>query len=303
MHAPLPNTLSSPYLLGPFELPNRLALSIDARIACRAWTGVMAGLVPGPVSRLGLLVADGLDVRSKSSAPCTPGRERSSLLGASAEAMRGVGTRAFLRVGRPRRELPRDLSAGMDAAEVRALVRGFADDACRAMDAGFDGVELDSSSGSLPMQFLSSETNRRQDRFGGSLCRRARFVLEVLEAIILEVGSERVGMRITPNFSPNMAGESDPAATYIYLARVASGFGLAFLHVEPSCDAPRNEPTTATVEPMRNHFRGTLITGGYPSLADAARAVELGRTDLVFAQGAGVLGVLTRDGGLSCNLG
>ena len=71
----------------------------------------------------------------------------------------------------------------MTAAEVRGVIAEFAQAARNARAAGFDGVELHAANGYLPNQFLSPNSNQRTDEYGGSLERRGRFVLEVVEAM------------------------------------------------------------------------------------------------------------------------
>jgi 2,4-dienoyl-CoA reductase-like NADH-dependent reductase (Old Yellow Enzyme family) len=87
----------------------------------------------------------------------------------------------------------------MTVAEIRSVVRSFADSARRAREAGLDGVELAGANGMLFTQFLSSAINDRDDDYGGSLENRARFSLEVVRAIRAEVGDDFfVGFKISP---------------------------------------------------------------------------------------------------------
>jgi len=75
--------------------------------------------------------------------------------------------------------------------EIEALVEAYAMAADRAMKAGFDGVELHGAHGYLLNQFYSPLSNKRRDRYGGSLENRIRFPLEVVENV-----KERVGRRL-----------------------------------------------------------------------------------------------------------
>ena len=101
----------------------------------------------------------------------------------------------------------------------------------RAIDAGFDGVELHTASGYLPEQFLSSGSNHRQDQYGGSVENRARFVLEVLAAMVAEVGGDRVGIKISPEMGFNDITDANPQETYTYLVDQLRALNLAYLHV------------------------------------------------------------------------
>jgi len=116
-------------------------------------------------------------------------------------------------------------------AEIAGVIDEYRIAARRAIEAGFDGVELHTASGYLPEQFLSSGSNQRQDQYGGSVENRARFVLEVLAAMVAEVGGDRVGIKISPEMNFNDIVDANPQETYTYLVDQLRGFNLAYLHV------------------------------------------------------------------------
>jgi len=122
---------------------------------------------------------------------------------------------------------PRELSLG----EIAGVIDDYRQATRRAIGAGFDGVELHAASGYLPEQFLSSGSNRRQDVYGGSVENRARFVLDVLDAMASEAGADRVGIKISPEMNYNSITDAAPEATYTYLVHQLNGRGLAYLHV------------------------------------------------------------------------
>lgn len=119
----------------------------------------------------------------------------------------------------------------MSVAEIEHVVRGYRQATRRALEAGFDGVELHAASGYLPEQFLSSGSNRREDDYGGSVANRARFVLEVLAAMVAEAGGDRVGIKISPEMGFNDISDASPQETFSYLVEQLRGLGLAYLHV------------------------------------------------------------------------
>lgn len=116
-------------------------------------------------------------------------------------------------------------------SEIVGVVADYRDATRRALEAGFDGVELHAASGYLPEQFLSSGSNHREDKYGGSVEGRARFILEVLEAMIAEAGADRVGIKISPEMNYNSITDAAPQETYTYLVDKLNGLGLAYLHV------------------------------------------------------------------------
>jgi len=177
---------------------------------------------------------------------------------------------------------PFPVPEAMSGEDIRSTVAEYADAARNALAAGFDGIELHGANGYLLEQFIRPNTNLRTDGYGGAIENRARFVLEVLEAVIGAIGRERVGIRLSPfgvfNDMPLYDGVE---ADYAWLARHLDASGLAYIHIvdHSSMGAPVvPESIKAT---FRSVFRGTLIlSGGY----DAGRAesdLAAGRCDLV----------------------
>ena len=124
-----------------------------------------------------------------------------------------------------------DMPRALETDEIPALIAEFGQATRNALDAGFDGVELHAASGYLPMQFLSTGTNRRTDRYGGSVENRVRAVVEMLEAMSAAAGPGRVGIRICPGVLFNDIQDDDPAETYTALLRAIAPMGLAYLHL------------------------------------------------------------------------
>ncbi len=97
--------------------------------------------------------------------------------------------------------------------------------------AGFDGVEIHAANGYLLDQFLRDNTNFRTDGYGGSRKNRMRLLSEVTEAVTGIWGSDRVGVRLSPVNSFNDISDTDPEATFSFVARELNRFNLAYLHV------------------------------------------------------------------------
>lgn len=126
---------------------------------------------------------------------------------------------------------PFDKPEGMSLAEIEQTVADYGQAAKNAIAAGCDGVELHCTSGYLPAQFLSTGTNKRDDKYGSSLESRLRFVTDVLEAMIAEVGAGRVGIRICPGNPFNDLSDENPEETFRALIKAINPMGLAYLHV------------------------------------------------------------------------
>jgi N-ethylmaleimide reductase len=115
--------------------------------------------------------------------------------------------------------------------DVVATVRDHRHAAVSAMEAGADGVEIHAANGYLLHQFLSSNVNRRTDRYGGSIDNRIRFAVEVASGVAEEIGGDRTGIVLSPGNPLNDIVEDDPAALYSELVRSLAPLGLAYLNV------------------------------------------------------------------------
>ena len=151
-----------------------------------------------------------------------------------------------------------------------------------AVDAGFDGVELHAANGYLLEQFLSPYSNQRTDNYGGSIHNRARFVLEVAEAVAGEIGSDKLGIRLSPyGLYNDMPHYAEIDATYSYLAEELNKHRIAYIHlVDTSSDGNPEVPRSLKNE-IREKFDSTIIlTGGY-NLSNAERDLAAGLADLI----------------------
>jgi N-ethylmaleimide reductase len=164
----------------------------------------------------------------------------------------------------------------LETSEIPGVIEQYAQATRNALAAGFDGVELHSASGYLPMQFLSSNTNQRTDQYGGSVQNRIRFVVEALEAMSAAAGSpSKVGIKISPAMPFNDIHDANPTETYTTLVSAISGMGLAYLHVLQSAPLPNAH---ALLRPL---FDGTFAAGGGFTKDTGNAAIESGLADFV----------------------
>lgn len=117
----------------------------------------------------------------------------------------------------------------LELDEIPGVVAAFAQGAENAKRAGFDGVEIHSANGYLLDQFLQDKTNRRMDAYGGPVENRARLLLEVTDAVVKVWGPGRVGVHFSPRGDDHDMGDSNPAATFGFVAEQLGNRGLAFL--------------------------------------------------------------------------
>ncbi|MPM76019.1 N-ethylmaleimide reductase [bioreactor metagenome] len=165
-----------------------------------------------------------------------------------------------------------DMPVALTTEEVRAAIATHAAAATRAIDAGFDGVELHGTSGYLSMQFLSSSTNQRTDEYGGDAAHRARFAAECLQAMSAAIGADRVGLRLNPGNTYNDTSDEDSGATHAELMHQAAQVGIAYLHV---MRAPVPEIDAFAL--AREHFGAALILNDGFDAQSAEAALQAGQ--------------------------
>lgn len=128
--------------------------------------------------------------------------------------------------------VPTSEPRALAVAEMPRIIEDFAKAAKGAVEkGGFDGVEIHAANGYLLDSFMRSDSNRRTDVYGGSVENRIRLVLEVVEAVIAEIGSERTGIRISPVTPANDAHDPDPQPLFDALVEALAAYDLAYIHV------------------------------------------------------------------------
>jgi N-ethylmaleimide reductase len=170
----------------------------------------------------------------------------------------------------------------LETPEIPGLVETYARAARNAMQAGFDGIEIHAGNGYLLDQFLRSSSNRRTDAYGGSTENRARLLLDVLAAVCAAIGSERVGVRLSPVTPFNDVADENPQATFEYVVERLNPLGLAFLDVlQGTGGEPRGNWIPFDYARLRAIYRGNLILNNGYDFAGGQEAVRSGAADAI----------------------
>lgn len=308
------NTLFQPLLVGGLELPNRMAMAPMTRSRAHndGTQTPMAVEYYRQRADAGLLVTEAVAVSPEGRGyPNIPGLwlpEHETVWREVARAVHAGGGRIFMqlfhtgRIGHssllpglplapspvaPQGRVmdadhamqPYETPVEMDPAAIRNAIKAFRDAAGRAVALGMDGVELHAANGYLIDQFLRDGSNRREDGYGGSVVKRMRFLVEVVEAVRAEIGSDRVGVRISPWGSFNSMADSDPDGLFQHVGRKLDLMGVAYLHLieKGTWDRDRLEAT----EGIRTAFSGPLMANSGYTSERAIEAIREGRADLV----------------------
>jgi N-ethylmaleimide reductase len=166
----------------------------------------------------------------------------------------------------------------LEIAEIAGIIEQYRAAAANAKRAGFDGVELMAANGHLIDQFLQDNSNKRTDRYGGSIENRARLLFEAAEALISVWGADRVGVRLAPSGTFNGMADSDPRTLFRYVAERLNDLKLAYLHIiEPRIkggDLIAEGMGPVAAQELGQIFKGPIIAaGGFePDTAEAAVA-------------------------------
>lgn len=170
--------------------------------------------------------------------------------------------------------------------EIASLVAVYAQAAMNAKKAGMDMVEVHGANGYLIDQFLRDKTNKRTDQYGGSVENRARFLLEVVDAVCKVYPASKVGCRISPASTFNDIDDSAPQPLFMHVASELGRRGLGYLHiVEGQTGGPRDARTDVNFAAIKQAFKSA---GGHAIMANngytremAEQAVASGSADLI----------------------
>ena len=185
-------------------------------------------------------------------------------------AIAAVGHVSLVRPERPY-VTPRALTID----EIPGIIAAYRKGAENAKHAGFDGVEIHGANGYLLDQFLQDSTNQRTDQYGGSIENRARLMLETVDAAIAVWGAERVGLHLAPRCDSHSMGDSNPAATFGYVASEMGKRRIAFIFTRESLGDGRLSPQLKTA------FGGAFIANEGFTKVTAEAEIQSGKADAV----------------------
>lgn len=304
------NHLLSPIKVGAWELPNRMIMAPLTR--CRASEGRVPNALMAEYyaqrATAGLILSEATSVMPMGVGyPNTPGiwsDEQVEGWKLVTDAVHEAGGRIVLQLWHVGRisdpiylngELPVAPSAiaasghvslvrpekgfetprALELDEIPVIIEAYRKGAENAKKAGFDGVELHGANGYLLDQFLQDSTNKRTDEYGGVIENRARLMLEAVDAAISVWGADRVGLHIAPRGDAHDMGDSDLAATFVYVVREMRKRKIAFIFAREGKGEPYLGPM------LKKEFGGVFIANQQLSFADGDSMIEAGEADAI----------------------
>jgi len=319
---PIPKRLFEPLELGRCRLPNRIVMAPMTRCRSVDWH-VPSDMSPeyyGQRAGAGLIITEATQTSEAAQGywrtPSVHGERHAAVWRAVAEAVHARGGRIFMqlwhngRIFHPDNVPPhlRPIGPSAVTANVRLVtpnglqqvatpremteediattIADYANAARRAVDCGFEGIEIHGANGYLFEQFLNRSSNQRTDRWGGSLENRARLLLETTEAVSAAIGADRVGVRISPLGTFNDVSDPDPVSIDRYVTQALSGANLAYLHVirpavSGSLTVEHPEQRPDPIPEIRSLYRGKIIVAGDLDVAHGEQLLESGVADAI----------------------
>ncbi|CAD8136411.1 unnamed protein product [Paramecium octaurelia] len=184
--------------------------------------------------------------------------------------------------------IPHEIPHEMNLEEIQLVKNQFRKGAQLAKEAGFDAISLHGSNGYLIDQFLKSNSNKRQDEYGGSIEGRCKFCLEVIDELISVFGKGRVGIKVSPIGRFNDMYDNDPIKLFTYLFQELDKRQIAFIELMNDKDEenaynhglPSSQSQTQNLfEQLRNSFKGVIIGNVGLTGETAAQLIEAGIID------------------------
>ena len=176
-------------------------------------------------------------------------------------------------------EMPRSLST----KEVKRTIKKYVKAAKNAMKAGFDGVEIHGANGYLVDQFLRQETNKRDDKFGGSPRKRTRFALQIVDGISKAIGADKTAIRLSPQAYVHLNYCKGDEKTYKRLLKQLNKRTLCYVHLGAFSDHYTFEYLAGqkASEFIRKYYKGTFVSCGGYTAETANKAIEENKADLI----------------------
>jgi N-ethylmaleimide reductase len=177
-------------------------------------------------------------------------------------------------------ETPRELTS----EDILAIIEDYVQAAKNVMAVGFDGVEFHAANGYLPHQFLAESSNLRTDKYGGSVENNCRFVLEVMERLVKEIGSKKISIKISPLQPYGDIISENPIKTYSYLIQELNKLDLAFVHLMKrgtQYEIPSHYPTGDEIEIFGKLTNHTLLANGGYDRDSGEAELQKGIADII----------------------
>jgi N-ethylmaleimide reductase len=318
------DALFAPLQLGAIRIPNRIVMAPLTRM--RAGTGNVPTALNAKYyaqrASAGLIIAEGTAVSHQGQGyPSAPGIYTSDQIAGwklVTDAVHSRGGRIVLQIAhngrnshssllpenslpvapsaippnlpaftREFKQVPVETPRALETDEIPAIVNTFTQAGVNAIDAGFDGVEIQAANGHLVDQFLEDGTNQREDVYGGAAENRIRFLVEIVDNVSAVIGANRLGVRLSPFGQYGGIHDSNPLHLYVAAISALDDREIAYLHLiegrgsEIGLTDGLHEDALNNAQLFRCRFRGPLISAAAYTPSSAAQTVSEGRANAI----------------------
>ena len=183
--------------------------------------------------------------------------------------------------------MPIEIPRALETSEIPSIIGTFRQAAVNAMEAGFDGVEVQGANSHLIEEFLEDGTNQRTDAYGGTRENRVRFLLNIVEEVASAIGPDRVGVRLSPFGQYGGIRDSNPLDLFTFVIGQLDKRGIAYLHLieakgsEMGLTDELHEDAVNNAALFREMFHGPLISAAAYTPESAAACIEQKHADAI----------------------
>jgi N-ethylmaleimide reductase len=184
-------------------------------------------------------------------------------------------------------QVPAEIPRPLETSEIVVIIATFRQAALNAMEAGFDGVELQGANSHLIEQFLESGTNERSDEYGGSKENRARFLFEIVDEVTSAIGADRLGVRLSPFGQYGGIHDGNPLELFTFVIGELNQRRIAWLHLieargsEIGLTDELHENARNNAQLFRSAFDGALLSAAAYTPESAAEAIKKKHADAI----------------------
>jgi N-ethylmaleimide reductase len=316
--------LFTPLQLGAIQLPNRIVMAPLTRMRAGAGNAPSALNAEYYAQRAsaGLIISEGVAISPQAQGyPSSPGiYTAEQIVGwrGVTDAVRARGGRMFMQIqhcGRNThssllpvgslpvapspippnlpgytkdfKQVPIEVPRALETAEVPAIVESFRQAALNAIEAGFDGIEVQGANSHLVEEFLEDGTNQRTDAYGGSKENRVRFLLDIVKEVAAAIGPDRVGVRLSPFGQYGGIRDSNPLELFTFVIQELDKRHIAYLHLieakgsEMGLTDELHEDAVNNAALFRGMFHGPFLSAAAYTPESAAIAIERNHADAI----------------------
>src|SRR5580693_4450051 len=184
-------------------------------------------------------------------------------------------------------QVPIEVPRALETAEIPLIIETFGQAALNAIEAGFDGVEIQGANSHLIEEFMEDGTNQRTDAYGGSKENRVRLLLEIVDEVVDAIGPNRTGVRLSPFGQYGGIRDSNPLELFTFVIQELESRRISYLHLieakgsEMGLTDELNEGAMNNAVLFRDLFSGPLLSAAAYTPESAASVIENNTADAI----------------------